>query len=246
MNKLTILTSIAGLACAMSVSAAFDTGTIQIRDSIGSGSGGSFRVQVLSGLTALTSSDFRTFCVEKNENIQAPSSPDWAGPYNVKLNPAGAVNGGEAGPNPDPISWGTAWLFSQFAKGTLASTMNALYGANAWADDSAGNTALQNAIWYLEQESSTSSTLRNNLLTAAASAYSTAVGVATTYSELITKNSGGVFGVIVMNLSGGPGANSAGRNQDLLAIVPEPSTYIAGGLALLPLLFGLRARFQRK
>lgn len=30
------------------------------------------------------------------------------------------------------------------------------------------------------------------------------------------------------------------------AVVPEPSTYIAGGLALLPLLLGLRARFQRK
>jgi hypothetical protein len=28
--------------------------------------------------------------------------------------------------------------------------------------------------------------------------------------------------------------------------VPEPSTYIAGGLALLPLLFGLRARFAKK
>lgn len=29
-------------------------------------------------------------------------------------------------------------------------------------------------------------------------------------------------------------------------VVPEPSTYIAGGLALLPLLFGLRSRFSKK
>jgi hypothetical protein len=48
---------------------------------------------------------------------------------------------------------------------------------------------------------------------------------------------------------------TAGTNQERpgwdfrfrdAAVVPEPSTYIAGGLALLPLLFGLRARFQRK
>jgi len=33
---------------------------------------------------------------------------------------------------------------------------------------------------------------------------------------------------------------------DNVAIVPEPSTYVAGGLALLPLLFGLRSRFMKK
>jgi hypothetical protein len=32
----------------------------------------------------------------------------------------------------------------------------------------------------------------------------------------------------------------------LTVVVPEPSTYIAGGLALLPLLFGLRARWNKK
>lgn len=31
-----------------------------------------------------------------------------------------------------------------------------------------------------------------------------------------------------------------------LVVVPEPSTYVAGGLALLPLLFGLRSRFAKK
>lgn len=33
---------------------------------------------------------------------------------------------------------------------------------------------------------------------------------------------------------------------DNIAVVPEPSTYVAGGLALLPLLFGLRSRFMKK
>ena len=30
------------------------------------------------------------------------------------------MNGGISGGNPDPISRGTAWLYLQFAKGTLA------------------------------------------------------------------------------------------------------------------------------
>lgn len=33
---------------------------------------------------------------------------------------------------------------------------------------------------------------------------------------------------------------------DNVAVVPEPSTYVAGGLALLPLLFGLRSRLMKK
>lgn len=48
----------------------------------------------------------------------------------------------------------------------------------------------------------------------------------------------------ILNPYPGPGTIS---HIDIYgAVVPEPSTYIAGGLALLPLLFGLRARFAKK
>lgn len=44
------------------------------------------------------------------------------------------------------------------------------------------------------------------------------------------------------------GGSDTDYNDMVLTItpVPEPSTYIAGGLALLPLLFGLRARLAKK
>jgi hypothetical protein len=243
MNKLALLTSIAGLACALSAQATLTTGTLQIQDSIGNSPGGSFNIQVLSGLTALDSTVFRTFCIERDEYLQAPSSPNWAGPYNAAINPNGeAVMGGQGGPEPDPISWGTAWLYSQFRKGTLSDAVG------TWSNTGNGNTALQSALWYLEEEDSSLSnssiaTLRDQLLSAAAAAYPVA---GTTAAQLINIPANGAFGVRVLNLTDGPADNSFGRNQDILAIVPEPSTYIAGGLALLPLLFGLRARFQRK
>lgn len=50
--------------------------------------------------------------------------------------------------------------------------------------------------------------------------------------------------IVIMNPYPGNGATS--NVQIYGAVVPEPSTYIAGGLALLPLLFGLRSRFAKK
>jgi len=41
-------------------------------------------------------------------------------------------------------------------------------------------------------------------------------------------------------------SDSFGVLIDNVVVVPEPSTYVAGGLALLPLLFGLRSRFLKK
>lgn len=80
---------------------------------------------------------FQSFCVEDHEYI-------WAGiTYTAILNTA-AVAGG-VGPAGDPISVGTAYLYYQFAMGTLAGY-----------DYSRANTTmildLQNAIWYLEDE----------------------------------------------------------------------------------------------
>lgn len=49
------------------------------------------------------------------------------------------------------------------------------------------------------------------------------------------------WGVRAMNLY-----KNGEAKQDLLVCVPEPSTYVAGGLALLPLLFGLRSRLAKK
>lgn len=223
MKTLSLLTGIAAALVAITAQAAYD-GTISIGarpTGYGSGPGGAFDVTVLSGLGQLNSGNFLTFCIEKNEYITVPGSP-----YDVDLGPS-SVKGGLGGPQPDPISIGTAWLYSQFRKGTLA---NYTYGNNTSANQ------LQDAIWWLEGEMAdpgAGNVFRQDILAK--------------YGANATLDSGGAFGVVVMNLFNGP-ANSGAPdylNQSLLAVVPEPSTVIAGVLLLLP--FGASAvRILRK
>jgi hypothetical protein len=229
MNKLTLLTSIAGLACALTAQAAYD-GTIKISTSAlrdGSFGGGPFTAQVKTGLSDVNPegpSTFLTFCIESNETVGLGST------YNADINSA-AVAGGSGGGSPDPLSWGTAYLYSQFRKGAIGTTI-------------ATAKALQEAIWWIENENGGSN---NSLVGDAVAAYNSAFGAAIDAATLRLTDANGAFGVVALNLySGGTSAANGTKQQDVLAIVPEPSTYIAGGLALLPLLFGLRARFQRK
>ena len=130
-----------------------------------SGSGGEFTLQVsdnlkwaLSNYSSLTKNlvvmadnkptqNFQTFCIEENEYIY-PNAPHSATISN------GAINGGIGGKiknGTDPISIGTAWLYYQFAKGTLKDY--------DYADTGVGRkvsaAALQNTIWWLEGEAST-------------------------------------------------------------------------------------------
>ena len=127
-----------------------------------------------------------------------------------------AVEGGVGGS--DPISAATAWLFKKFINGTLTDVVGFAY-------NDTGGTELQHAIWALEGESNNGS--GSYLVTAA----QTAAGSGNNTDPTVA----------VLNLY-----QNGARKQDMLVVVPEPSTYIAGGLALLPLLFGLRTRFAKK
>ncbi|MBC2605813.1 VPDSG-CTERM sorting domain-containing protein [Pelagicoccus albus] len=81
---------------------------------------------------------FGTFCIEKNEYFTPGDT------YQVEFND-GAISGGVSGAvgGKDIISKGTAYLYKNYALGTLAGldygSSSALYN-------------LQNAIWYLEGE----------------------------------------------------------------------------------------------
>jgi len=81
---------------------------------------------------------FGTFCLEKNEYFNPGHI------YDVVLND-GSINGGLGGATDgkDIISNGTAYLYQQFALGTLAGFS---YGSSASASQ------LQNTIWNLENE----------------------------------------------------------------------------------------------
>jgi hypothetical protein len=80
---------------------------------------------------------FQSFCLE----IPETAASGW---YTLDTV---AINGG-GGPNPDPISIGTAWLFAQFSAGTLFG-----YDYTIGAGRQASAYALQLAFWNLEQES---------------------------------------------------------------------------------------------
>ena len=100
-------------------------------------------------------------------------------------------------------------------------------------NNTAGNADLQQAIWYLENEQNTGN---NYLVTAAALATGSANGAA---ARLVNAN--GAFNVAVLNVNTADGLL---KLQDQLVLVPEPSTYLAGALLLIPVLVQIR-RWKR-
>jgi hypothetical protein len=167
-------------------------GTLTLQGGWGPSGGGEFSVTSSTGLGA-----FKTFCLEYNEHINIP------GTYDYTIN-SKAVGGGPGyTPNGDPLSIGTAWLYSNFRSGVLASS----YGYDTAGDQD----NLQKAIWWLEEESMGV----NNAWVGFAKA---ALGLDDT---TIRGDANGAFGVVALNLSV-PGND---RLQDVLGL-PD------GGLTL--------------
>jgi len=104
--------------------------------------GGEFNAQIVGSLPG---TDFVTFCLELNEGTGFYGDPLW-----VKTITTAARNGGIGGGNPDPLDPKTAYLYTQFARGTLAGYDYTNSNGPQGRADSANS--LQHVIWYIEQE----------------------------------------------------------------------------------------------
>ena len=188
------------------------------------GNGGTFGAVTTPAGGSYNFGNFQTFCIEESESIGLPG-----GPYFYQIN-TGAVKGGNGGVTTtdsapghtgfsmDNISFGTAFLYSQFRAGAFG----------ALTASQAGQ--LQNAIWYLEDEiNGTGLTSANGV--DGTSFYNLALAAAGNDATAAHADSLGAYGVVALNLFNGDGSVA----QDQLAIVPEASSIVAGVLLLLPL-----------
>lgn len=175
------------------------------------GNGGEFNATILTGPVVGDSVSgtpyFETFCLEKSENFH---------PGNVYSFDIGtsAVGGGAGGSvnGADPLDSRTAYLYAAFIDGLLPGYDY----TNSLGQRQAHGGALQNAIWYLEEEVGT-------LDTPLAVAF---FNFASAGANL------GLGDVRVMNLYT---LNNAGERVEaqsqLIKIVPAPGAIVALGMA---------------
>jgi len=196
------------------------------------GNGGEFTLQVdsdlipvLNNYSALTSNQgntrntFQSFCLELNEDIKPYTT------YNVAISNAAKAGGYGAVNGADPISMGTAWLYSQFAKGTLSG-----YDfAGLEPDREASASILQYAIWWLEDEKAYDA--GNIFIQAAIAMFGDAAAA--------KADSNGAFNVMVLNLTD---ITNGALRQDQLVVVPIPAAVWLFGTGLIGLV-GVRRRF---
>lgn len=157
---------------------------------------------------------FQTFCLEYNEHIYPYPTI-----YDVTLSSAAMSGGAGGGPNGDPLSKGTGWLYARFAQGTLTGYN---YGGTEAARE-ASAILLQKAFWMLEQEQPVD--LANIFiaqLLGSGDFANVAAAMATGADE---------YGVSALNLS----HPTKGRGQDQLYYQPVPeagATILTFGLVL--------------
>ncbi len=202
------------LVCVLMTGLALGSPSITITRTSGyySGSGGEFTVTPNADFIILTGliGPFESFCLEKTEYLSIGST------YDVQLNTevlSGGPNNGPAGPGGgDPVDPRTAYLYSSFQAGTLTG-----YDYTPGTGRSNSAKALQDVIWYLEDEAAqtwSSGSLQDTFYTAAQNAGWTGIG-----------------NVRVLNLYDvGHAGDSQYRHQDLLMTIPAPGGLLLAGL----------------
>jgi len=151
---------------------------------------------------------FRTFCLEFGTSLELGRTYYYETGNIVQL-------GGQNIQTGDPLSRGSAWLYSQFRAGTLS----------GYTGSNPQQTSLQNAFWMLENEIAFDGT--NPWIVLAGGAI----------GGNLLDNANGAYGVFALNLWAN--ANGTGDAQSLLGSVPDGGLTVTllglglGGLALL-------------
>lgn len=181
---------------------------------------------------SLYNGNIEVFCLEYKEHFTP------GGTYDYTINPR-AFGGDVAGGGGDPISVGTAWLYYQFATGTLSGFDYAYTNASQIAARKADSSALQLAFWYLEDETQFISgygsydPTTNPFLNLAAGQFGNLVNAKT--------DANGAYGAAVLNLTSNNG-QTLHQSQIYLTNVPDSATTLSLlGLAMIAL-----AAFRRR
>ncbi len=138
------------LACLLMAGSAVAAPTVSVKRNAGyyAGDGGEFTLTPNTELGDIlgSSAAFGSFCLEKSEHIDSSGQT-----YRVVVNDEALLGGGNDGDpgdeGGDPLSDETAYLYTEFRAGTLAG-----YEYEVGNERAASAQALQNVIWYLEDE----------------------------------------------------------------------------------------------
>ena len=196
-----------------------------------------------SSLSAATATSFETFCLEPTEYFTPGNSYN----YTIASEAVGGALNTHGGSVGDALSIGTAWLYSQFAKGTLAG-----YNYGTDAQRAASNLLLQRAFWYLEddfgasgQYNTSTLALDNPFLSLVTSALGSGATDALKLESVRTSAAAGQYGVYVLNLTSWSGQTLVQNQSQLYYSVPEGGA-TAGllGLSFLAVA-AIRRRFIR-
>jgi len=202
---------------------------LRLTDSYGSNSGGEFLATVFSGSGA--GDTFLTFCLEHNETFS------YGQDLYVKAVNTGSVNGGvstasngfvgASSPTSsfDPISFQTAYLFTQFSNQTLSNYQFLTDTTAHRAERIADGTSLQRAFWYLEGETTPASDF----------GYSTDLQAQTWVAEATAAGWTSLGNVQVLNLYKDAQFTQFAQDQLYITPIPEPEIYamMAAGLGLM-------------
>ena len=177
---------------------------------------------------------FQTFCIEASEYFTPGTT------YNVTISYDIMYNGGQF-PSGSPIALGTAWLYSQFAAGTLIGSGALPYDYTYGSGRTTTAGDLQQAIWYLQGE-------ETSLVNGGADGTAFYNAALAALGATINDPANGAYGVIALNLwAPNPDGSNGAAAQDQLMVIPEPGVVSFGALLLLPSgLYHVRAYFKKQ